>query len=274
VIFRWRHSKLWRDPELADASGLLAIGGDLCPSRLLEAYRRGIFPWYDDNLPICWWSPDPRAIFELDCFHVSRRLRRKCRSGRFRVTFDRAFAEVIRGCADRPGQGTWITQEMIEAYESLHELGHAHSVEVWANPTNGPRMEHGSNTDFLPCSVRVSSVASSTDFGFEIADFGVLVGGVYGVAVGGLFAGESMFSRRPDASKIALVHLVERLRKRGFQLFDIQFLNDHTARLGAVEIPRREYLTRLRAALECDVSLQSDSDSQPPLGFYSTLHGG
>ena len=214
MIFHWRRTDLWRDPELADATGLVAMGGDLNPARLLDAYRRGIFPWYDENLPICWWSPDPRAIFELDRFHVPRRLRRTCRSGRFQVTWNRAFAEVIRGCADRPGQGTWITPEMTHAYERLHGLGHAHSIEVWSGDQ--------------------------------------LAGGIYGVAVGGLFAGESMFSRRRDASKVALVHLIERLRERGFQLFDIQFLNDHTARLGAVEIPRREYLERLRAALACD----------------------
>lgn len=187
------------------------MGGDLGPERLLEAYRRGIFPWYDETLPVCWWSPDPRAIFELDHFHVSRRLQRTCRSGRFQVTADRAFSAVMRGCADRPRQGTWITAEMIEAYESLHRLGHAHSIEVWS------------------------------------AD--VLAGGIYGVAVGGLFAGESMFSRCRDASKVALVHLITRLRERGFQLFDVQFLNAHTARLGAVEIPRKDYLARLRIAL-------------------------
>jgi len=216
VIFRrkapaWRQSKLWCDPELADATGLVAMGGDLSPERLLEAYRRGIFPWYDESLPICWWSPDPRAIFELDRLHVSRRLRRTCRSNGYQVTVDQAFAGVIRGCADRPGQGTWITSAMIDAYESLHRLGHAHSLEAWCGD--------------------------------------VLAGGIYGVAVGGLFAGESMFSRSRDASKVALVHLVARLRERGFQLFDVQFLNAHTARLGAVEIPRKEYLTRLRAAI-------------------------
>jgi leucyl/phenylalanyl-tRNA---protein transferase len=213
MIFGWRRSRLWRDPERADATGLVAIGGDLSPERLLEAYLRGIFPWYDEGLPICWWSPDPRAIFELDRFHVSRRLQRTCRSGQFQVSIDQAFSEVIRGCADRPGQGTWITSEMVDAYEALHGLGHAHSVEVWKESQ--------------------------------------LSGGIYGVAVGGLFAGESMFSRCTDASKVALVHLVDRLRERGFQLFDIQFLNAHTARLGAVEIPRTEYLVRLRAALEC-----------------------
>src|SRR5713101_3096874 len=124
MIFSRRQSRLWRDPELADATGLVAMGGDLTAERLLEAYRRGIFPWYDDTLPVCWWSPDPRGIFDLDNFHVSQRLQRTCRSGRFHVTADREFCEVIRGCADRPGQGTWITAEMMEAYESLHRLGH------------------------------------------------------------------------------------------------------------------------------------------------------
>lgn len=199
-------------PELADADGLVGVGGDLGPRRLLEAYRRGIFPWYDAETPILWWSPDPRAIFELDGLHVSRRLARTVRSGKFEVTVDRDFAGVIRGCADRPEAGVWITPEMIEAYERLHRLGHAHSVEVWHE--------------------------------------GQLAGGLYGVAVGSLFAGESMFTRVRDASKVALVHLMGRLRERGYQLFDVQFLNDHTASLGAVEIPRREYLARLRRALE------------------------
>jgi leucyl/phenylalanyl-tRNA--protein transferase len=202
-------------PELADDTGLVAIGGDLRPERLLEAYCRGIFPWYDDDLPICWWSPDPRAIFALDGLHVSRRLRRTIRSGRFQVTVNRDFAGVIRGCADRD-EGTWIVPEMIRAYETLHRLGHAHSVEVWHEDA--------------------------------------LAGGVYGVALGGLFAGESMFHRERDASKVALAYLVERLRQRGFQLFDIQFVTEHTARLGAVEIPRAEYLARLRKALSCRVS--------------------
>jgi len=198
-------------PELADGSGLVAVGGDLRPGRLLEAYRRGVFPWYADGDPVCWWSPDPRAVLELDDLHVSRRLRRTIRSGRFTWTVNRAFAAVIRACADRPGHGTWITAEMVRAYERLHELGHAHSVEAWSQ--------------------------------------GVLAGGIYGVAVGGLFAGESMFSRLRDGSKVALVYLVERLRQRGFELFDIQLLTGHTARLGAVEISREEYLARLRWAL-------------------------
>jgi leucyl/phenylalanyl-tRNA--protein transferase len=208
------------NPELADAFGLVGIGGDLRPERLLRAYRLGIFPWYDDGYPVCWWSPDPRAIFELapgsaDGFHVSRRLKRTLRSGRFNLTVNRDFAAVIRGCADRE-EGTWITADMLRAYERLHALGWAHSVEAWR--------------------------------GDELA------GGLYGVAVGGLFAGESMFSRQTDASKVALTFTVNRLRERGFRLFDIQMLTPHTVRLGAIEIARTEYLTRLRAALKQAVS--------------------
>jgi leucyl/phenylalanyl-tRNA--protein transferase len=208
--------RLFLDPERADAEGLVGVGGDLRPARLLEAYRRGIFPWFDASSPILWWSPDPRAIFELGGLHVSRRLARTVRSGRFDVTFDRAFGEVIRGCADRPGQGVWITAEMIEAYTRLHEQGHAHSVEAW----------HG----------------------------GRLAGGLYGVTAGGLFAGESMFTRVRDASKVALVHLMAHLRARGYQLFDVQCLNSHTASLGAIEIPRHDYLARLRQAVAREVS--------------------
>ncbi len=203
-------------PGLADEYGLVAVGGDLHPARLLEAYRHGIFPWYDDETPILWWSPDPRAIFELDGIHVSRRLRRTIRSGRFTVTVNRDFAAVIRACAERPGQGTWITADMVEAYERLHRLGHAHSVEAWCGD--------------------------------------VLGGGVYGVALGGFFAGESMFTRVRDGSKVALVALAERLRERGFTLFDTQFVTEHTRRLGAVEISREEYLRRLGEALAREVT--------------------
>src|SRR5262245_32078361 len=175
------------NPELADDMGLVGMGGDLEPRRLLHAYRHGIFPWYDEGNPLCWWSPDPRAIFELDGLHVSRRLRRTIRSGKFQVTVNRDFAAVMRHCADR-AEGTWITLDMLDAYETLHRLGHAHSVEVWRD--------------------------------------GQLAGGLYGVAVGGLFAGESMFSRQRDASKVALAFTVERLRQRGFQLFDIQMITE------------------------------------------------
>jgi leucyl/phenylalanyl-tRNA--protein transferase len=206
------------NPERADAEGLIAAGGSLAPEILLEAYRCGVFPWYSAETPILWWSPDPRAIFELDRFHISRRLARTVRSGRFRVTVNQDFAGVIRGCADRPGEGTWILPEMIAAYCELQRLGWAHSVEVWAG--------------------------------------NILAGGVYGVAVGGLFAGESMFSRQRDASKVALVHLVDRLRTRGFQLFDIQFRTEHTSTLGAVEVPRAVYLARLHAALRLAVRFE------------------
>jgi leucyl/phenylalanyl-tRNA--protein transferase len=204
-------NNLLLQPVLADDYGLVAVGGDLRPERLLLAYRRGIFPWYDVADPICWWSPDPRAIFELDGLHLSRRLRRTIRSGRFEVTVNRDFDGVLAGCADRPGEGTWLTPEMIAAYTTLHRRGQAHSVEIW----------HASE----------------------------LAGGLYGVALGGLFAGESMFTRVRDASKVALAFLVDRLRQRQFELFDIQFLTEHTARLGAIEIPRRRYLRRLHQAL-------------------------
>jgi leucyl/phenylalanyl-tRNA--protein transferase len=203
------------NPECADEMGLVGMGGDLSPRRLLHAYRNGIFPWYDEGFPVCWWSPDPRAIFELDSLRVSRRLARTIRSGRFTITVNRAFADVIRGCAVRD-EGTWITDDMVRAYEELHRLGWAHSVEAWLD--------------------------------------GELAGGLYGVAVGGLFAGESMFHRARDASKVALAATLERLRQRGFQLCDIQMLTEHTARLGAVEIPRARYLTRLRQALACRTS--------------------
>jgi leucyl/phenylalanyl-tRNA---protein transferase len=199
------------DPNLAGPDGLVAIGGDLGVERLLAAYRKGIFPWTID--PITWWSPDPRAIFELDRFHVSQSLARVIRRGRFKVTLDQSFREVMEGCAaPAPGRsGAWITEEFIEAYTRMHRRGHAHSVE---------------------CRLQ-----------------GELVGGIYGVSVGGLFAGESMFHRVNDASKVALHHLVGHLRRRDFALFDIQMVTPATQPLGAIEIPRREYLRRLEAAV-------------------------
>ena len=196
----------------AELYGLVDVGGELSPERLLHAYRNGIFPWYDDPLPVCWWSPDPRAIFELDGLHVSRRLARTVRSGKFELTINQDFAGVMNGCADRPDEGTWITPAMLRAYQELHRLGHAHSVEVWQE--------------------------------------GELVGGVYGVAIGGFFAAESMFHGRTDASKVGLIFLFEHLRSRGFTLFDTQILTPHTASLGAIEIPRQDYLRRLRQAIK------------------------
>jgi leucyl/phenylalanyl-tRNA--protein transferase len=203
--------RLQFDPAAADAQGFVAIGGDLRPATLLRAYRNGVFPWYDESMPICWWSPDPRAILPLDNLHVSRRLARTLRSGRFQSTMDRDFAGVIRGCAENRGDGTWLVPEMIAAYQRLHELGRAHSIEVWR--------------------------------GDELA------GGLYGVAIGGFLSAESMFHRVTDASKVAIVGLVDRLRAGGFELIDIQFLTAHTARLGGIEIPKTEYLRRLTAAL-------------------------
>ena len=181
---------------------------------MIAAYRAGVFPWTAD--PITWWSPDPRAIFELDHSHLPKSLRRVIRSGSFSVTFDRDFAGVISGCAAVPRQegATWISEPFQRAYLRLHQLGHAHSVEVW----NG------------------------TD----------LVGGVYGVVVGGLFAGESMFHRESNASKVGLVFLMEHLVQRGFRLFDIQMLTPVTEALGAIEIPREDYLRRLEAAVAVD----------------------
>jgi leucyl/phenylalanyl-tRNA---protein transferase len=210
--------RLRLDPEAADARGLVAVGGDLRPETLLTAYRSGVFPWYEEGLPVCWWSPDPRAVLPLDNLHVSRRLARTIRSGRFTVTFDRDFAGVIRGCADR-AEGTWITRDMMLAYQRLHDLDHAHSVEAWRG--------------------------------------GELAGGVYGVAIGGFFAAESMFYRVSDASKVALVALVEHLRAHGYVLLDVQMVTEHTARLGVVEIPRREYLRRLRDAVVKPVSFEN-----------------
>jgi leucyl/phenylalanyl-tRNA--protein transferase len=208
-------SAFFPDPNRCNAEGLVAVGGELSTARLLDAYRHGIFPYFDDDCPVLWWSPDPRAVIELDGLYVSRRLARTIRSGRFSVTFDQAFDAVIRGCADR-GEGTWITPDMIHSYNRLHRKGYAHSVEVWHE--------------------------------------GQLAGGVYGVTVGGVFAGESMFTRVPDASKVALVHLVGRLKERGFVVLDVQYRNDHTESLGAVEIPRSRYLTRLKAARDLPIA--------------------
>lgn len=201
-------------PEFADEHGLVAVGGDLRPATLMRAYRNGIFPWYNEGDPILWWSPDPRAIFPIDRFYLSRRLARTIRAGKFRLTINQAFRDVMLGCADR--ESTWITPEMFEAYTRMHTLGHAHSIEAW--------------------------------FGDQ------LVGGVYGMAIGGLFSGESMFHRATDASKVALAYLVEYLRIRGFTLFDTQVLTEHTASLGAIEIPRELYLNRLKQALDVSVT--------------------
>ncbi|MBM3831543.1 MAG: leucyl/phenylalanyl-tRNA--protein transferase [Verrucomicrobia bacterium] len=206
--------RLWF-PDARDAvkrgvhAGLVAVGGDLSIPRLLLAYRSGLFPWTAD--PVTWWSPEPRGIIELDQLHISRSLARALRKGVFEITVDRAFREVITACAETRRPGGWISPEFIAAYTALHQAGHAHSVECW--------------------------------------QAGQLVGGVYGVTVGGLFAGESMFHRATDASKVALCHLVQRLKQGSFTLFDTQMVTTVTRQLGAVEISRTEYLRRLAEAV-------------------------
>ncbi len=229
-------SQFFPSAESSDADGLLAIGGKLSPDWLVDAYTHGIFPWpfTGDLSLLAWWSPDPRAVIELDGLHVSRRLRRTCRGGRFHVTCDQQFADVIQGCAVENGRAgaTWLFPAMIRAYVRLHELGLAHSIEVWHE--------------------------------------GQLAGGTYGVAIGGLFAAESKFYRVRDASKVALVYLVDHLRARGYTLLDIQQLTPHTARLGATEIPRNEYLRRLETAVAQSVSFGKQLEAElPPTGRES-----
>ena len=201
-------------PERADEHGLLAYGGDLSPQRLLAAYAQGVFPWFDEP-PVLWFCPEPRAVLEPDRLVVNRSLAKNLRRRRFEVRADTAFGEVIRGCAEAPraGQGgTWIGPQMIDAYERLHAMGFAHSVEAWRD--------------------------------------GALVGGVYGVSLGAAFFGESMFSRASDASKVALVHLVRRLGAWDFAFLDCQVANEHTTRLGARDWPRPAFLAALDRALD------------------------
>lgn len=202
---------------------------DLSPERLLWAYQVGIFPMADDTGAVHWLSPDPRAIIELDELYVSRSLRTVVRRDVFEVAVNRDFEQVIASCADRAG-GTWISPQIYEAYCRLHELGFAHSVECWQG--------------------------------------GELAGGLYGVAIGGAFFGESMFHRATDASKVALVRLVERMQERGFVLLDIQFITPHLSQFGAIEIPRSEYLRRLRRAISLERRFAGEPsvDSDPPPG--------
>lgn len=201
------------DPEQAGPNGLLAVGGDLAPETLIEAYSNGIFPWFGEHEPVLWWSPDPRMVLFPHEFHCSRRLARRLRQGRYAITHDRAFAEVIHACAThpRPGQqGTWIVPSMIRAYMRLHELGLAHSVEVWEK--------------------------------------GHLVGGLYEVLLGRVFFAESMFSRVRDGSKMALAELCRQGISDAWALIDCQFYTKHLASLGAREIPRSRFLSIVRVA--------------------------
>jgi len=195
------------DPNDSDDEGLLAVGGDLSPARLLFAYESGVFPWYSAGVPPLWWSPNPRALMDRERLHVSRSLRRVLRQQRFEVTFDKAFAEVIAACAANREGGTWILPEMMLAYTQLHQLGHAHSFEVW----------HG----------------------------GQLAGGLYGVRRGALFAAESMFHVVSNASKVALAVSIDTLFRAGIRVFDVQFVTEHLASLGAYEVARGEYLSRV-----------------------------
>ncbi|MFB5745503.1 leucyl/phenylalanyl-tRNA--protein transferase [Cedecea sp. S5-13] len=204
-----RDSIAFPSPEgaLREPNGLLALGGDLGPARLLMAYQRGIFPWFSPGDPILWWSPDPRAVLYPEQFHLSRSMKRFHRAAPYKVTLNHAFEHVLYGCASDRNEGTWITAEIVEAYLRLHELGHAHSIEVW--------------------------------------DGEEVVGGMYGVAQGALFCGESMFSRRVNASKTALLVFCQHFIRHGGKLIDCQVLNEHTASLGVIEIPRRDYLQAL-----------------------------
>ncbi|MBT8049333.1 MAG: leucyl/phenylalanyl-tRNA--protein transferase [Gammaproteobacteria bacterium] len=206
---------------LASPNGLLAWGGDLQPTRVLKAYRAGIFPWYSEGQPILWWSPAPRCVLFPAEVHLSRRTRRRYNSGVYHLTADTAFAAVMSACAEPRGDdnGTWITPEMLHAYTDLHQAGHAHSVEVWENDR--------------------------------------LTGGIYGLSIGSVFFGESMFSRQSDASKIALVALCRQLQEWGYGLLDCQVGNPHLYRMGAEQLSRRQFEDLLQKLTEDDRPEQS-----------------
>lgn len=190
------------------------MGGDLSPQSLLTAYAQGIFPWYSDGQPILWWSPDPRLVLEPEALHISRSLGKTLRRGTFEVSLDRAFSSVIEACSQprADDEGTWITEDMQQAYIRLHQLGHAHSVEAWHDDQ--------------------------------------LVGGLYGVAIGRVFFGESMFARANDASKVAFAHLCRQLQRWNYTLIDCQVSTDHLIRLGAHSIPRCEFIQRINPAVK------------------------
>lgn len=211
-VFQLSEQLLFPPPHLAEPDGLLAVGGDLSPQRLLLAYSSGIFPWFNEGDPILWWSPDPRFIIEPTAIHVSRSLDKVIRRGPFELTVDRAFDDVMLACGSdrRDSAGTWITDEMLDAYGQLHRMGFAHSVECWQGKE--------------------------------------LVGGLYGVCLGRCFFGESMFHRRSNASKLALVFLARRLASHDFEMIDCQLPTSHLASLGGQAISRVEYLNRLRRA--------------------------
>lgn len=202
------------EEALMDPDGLLAVGGDLSTERLLEAYRQGIFPWYEEDQPILWWSPNPRCVLFPQQFHLSRSFRKKLRKSSFNITADKAFPEVIKQCAKlrKNSEGTWITEAIDTAFNQLHQTGIAHSVEVW----EGER----------------------------------LIGGLYGIAMGSIFFGESMFSLCADASKFALYELTQQLTELGFNLIDCQVHNNHLENLGAITIPRQQFITHLEQHID------------------------
>lgn len=231
VIFQLPKAPDYRFPDVgyAGPEGLLAVGGDLSSERLLAAYRHGIFPWYSEDQPILWWSPDPRAILLPADLKISRSLKKTIRRNVFQVSLDRKFAEVIRACAETPrdkeGTGTWITADMMAAYIQLHKLGYAHSVEVWSDDE--------------------------------------LVGGLYGIALGKAFFGESMFSRKTDASKTGFCFLVKQLARWGYQFVDCQVESEHLASLGARPVARSNFISMLDIALqEADLPGQWTADLQ------------
>lgn len=213
-VFRIPEEHIFPHPSLAEADGLLGVGGDLHPGRLLLGYANGIFPWYSSGQPILWFSPDPRYVLYPSKIHVGRSLRKRIRRGDYEIRLDTAFADVIRACRQkqRPGQrGTWITDDMETAYNALHQMGYAHSAEAWQD--------------------------------------GELVGGLYGVGLGGLFSGESMFTHASDASKVAFVWLTRQLDQWGTEIIDCQIQTDHLERFGAQDLPRQNYLELLQTII-------------------------
>ena len=232
TVFRIPKEHFFPHAALAEPNGLLGVGGDLHPNRLMLAYRSGIFPWYSEGQPILWFSPNPRFVLDPKELHVPRSLKQTIRKKKFRITMDTAFEEVIEQCSikKREGQfGTWITQEMKESYTELHNMGIAHSIEAWEDDT--------------------------------------LVGGLYGVCIGNLFAGESMFAKRSDASKVAFVYAVHQMIAWGIELIDSQVYTEHLERFGAKEIERSEYLYMLEFLVHVDRPAGKwsfDEDFSPP----------